>query len=65
MKHHLCSAPVPDFDRPFLLQTDASNVGLWTILAQHDGKGQESEIAYAGYNLSLGSKAAQQWKKKL
>ena len=42
LKRHLCSAPVlayPDFDRPFLLQTDASDVGLGAILAQHYGKG--------------------------
>ena len=55
LKHHLCSAPVlayPNFDRPFLLQTDASDVGLGAILAQHDGNGQERVIAYASYTLS-------------
>ena len=55
LKHYLCSPPVfayPDFDRPFLLQTDASDVGLGAILSQHDGKGQERVIAYASYTLS-------------
>ena len=55
LKHYLCSAPViayPDFDRPFLLQSDASDVGLGAILAQHDGKGPERVIAYASYTLS-------------
>ena len=41
----------PDFDRPFLLQTDASDIVLGAILAQHDGKGQERVIARASYNL--------------
>ena len=55
LKHYLCSVPVlvyPDFDRPFLLQSDASDVGLGAILVQHDGKGPERVIAYASYTLS-------------
>ena len=53
--HILISAPIlayPDFDRTFLLQTDASDVGIGVILAQYDGKGQERVIADASYTLS-------------
>jgi len=53
--HILISAPIlayPDFDRTFLLQTDASDVGIGVILAQYDGKGQQRVIVYASYTLS-------------
>ena len=45
----LCSAPVlsyPDFSRPFVLDTDASDVGIWVVLSQVDGEGCERLIAY-------------------
>ena len=44
LKAHLCSAPIlayPKFDKPFILQTDASNVGLGAVLAQLDTAGTE------------------------
>ena len=42
LQQRLCSAPVlayPNFDKQFVLQNDASDVGLGTVLAQHDGNG--------------------------
>ena len=55
LKWHLCTAPVlayPNFAQPFILQTDASNVGLGAVLAQHDIHGTERVIAYASCTLS-------------
>ena len=55
LQQRICSAPVlayPNFDKPFVLQTDASDVGLGVVLAQHDGNGGGRVIAYASYTLS-------------
>ena len=44
LKNLLCSAPVfayPQFKKPFIVQTDASDVGLGAILAQIDDKGKK------------------------
>ena len=49
LKKSLCSAPVlasPDFDREFVLQTDASDRGIGAVLSQFDEQGQEHPIAY-------------------
>ena len=42
---------LPDFDKPFILRTDASNVGLGAILIQDQGVGDQT-IACASRKLN-------------
>ena len=45
----MCTSPVlqaPDFDKPFVLQTDASDRGVGAVLSQYDGSGTEHPVAY-------------------
>ena len=49
LRRCLCSAPVlayPDFRKPFILDMDASNMGIGGVLAQVDEDGRERVIAY-------------------
>eukprot|EP00731_Ephydatia_muelleri_P029100 Em0020g744a len=49
LKRHLCTSPVlkcPDFERPFVLQTDASNWGVGAVLSQVDDADNEHPVAY-------------------
>jgi len=50
LKNHLITSPIltyPDFDKPFILFTDASSIGLGAILSQKDSENHEKVIAYA------------------
>jgi phospholipid-translocating ATPase len=52
--HKLSESPVlkvPDFNKPFVVQTDASDVGIRAILSQTDEKGHEHPIAFASRKL--------------
>ena len=48
MKEKLSNQPVlyaPNYSKPFLLQTDASNVGIGIVLAQKDEKNNEQKYS--------------------
>ena len=49
LKFLLCSAPVfqaPNFEKQFILQTDASEQGVGAVLNQLDGSGADHPVAY-------------------
>ena len=49
LKDRLCTEPIlrsPDFDREFILQTDASDRGIGAVLSQTDEDGVEHPIAF-------------------
>ena len=54
LKEILTRAPIlvmPDWTKPFILQTDASAFGLGYVLSQIDGTGEEHPIAFASKKL--------------
>lgn len=58
LKEALCRYPVlrlPDFDQPFIVQTDASDTGIGAILLQ-EHEGVKMPIAYASRKLSSAEK---------
>ena len=55
LRQSLSSAPVlafPDFSRPFILDTDASDVGIGAVLSQVDDEGRERVVVYGSRLLS-------------
>ena len=55
LKQSLTSAPVlahPDYNKPFILDTDASQTGIGAVLSQVQDDGCERVIAYASKTLS-------------
>ena len=59
VKMLLMSAPVlvmPDFGKPFILTTDASDCGVGAVLLQRDAKGVDYPIGYFSHKLSASQK---------
>ena len=55
LKQCLKEAPVlryPDFGRPFLISTDASNTGIGAVLSQVQEDAEEHPVAYASRTLT-------------
>ncbi len=55
LKMRCVEAPIlayPNFDKPFIVHTDTSGIGLGAILYQADDDGRERVIAYASQGLS-------------
>lgn len=55
LKSRLCSAPIlahADFNKPFILQCDASSVGVGAVLAQVDDEGNERPISFMSQKLN-------------
>ena len=55
IKERLCSAPVlchVDYSKPFILQTDASNIAVAAILSQKDENGKEYVIGFGSKKLT-------------
>jgi hypothetical protein len=55
LKQKLLTAPIlrhPNFQSPFIIYTDASNVAVGVVLAQHDDTGVEYVVAYGSRALS-------------
>lgn len=59
LKRKLCSAPVlvnPNYDKPFIVQCDASKTGVGAVLAQLDSENIERPICYFSHKLNPAQK---------
>ena len=59
LKEKLTTAPIliyPNFDQPFTLYTDASQIGLGAVLSQKGDDGKEHVIVYASRSLNPAEK---------
>ena len=59
LKEKVQSAPIlvfPDFDKPFLLETDASKEGLGAVLSQKQSDGWYHPITFGSCSLTLSEK---------
>ena len=59
LKQKVQSAPVlvfPDFDQPFLLETDASKEGLGAVLSQKQSDGCYHPVTFGSHSLTLSEK---------
>ena len=55
LKRKVQSAPAlvfPDFNKPFLLETDASKEGLVAMLSQKQGNGSYNSVAFGSCSLT-------------
>jgi len=55
LKDKLCSAPIlssPDYNKPFIIQTDASKLGVGAVLTQRDENLVEKPIAFYSKKLN-------------
>src|SRR6266542_167991 len=55
LKQKLIKASIlqyPDFEKPFIIFTDASKIGLGVVLSQLDNEGKEKIIAYTSRSLN-------------
>ena len=64
LKDALISSPIlayPNYDKPFILETDASLKGLGAVLSQEDDDGNFRVISYTSHTLKLYKRSMQKF----